>query len=159
MRYSMIPLALVATIGLAAPASAFTCAEKVTALEAKLMMGTSVQGGIQTQEQADKVGDAAANLPVTDSGAASGGATASTAKNVEAADEKISATGSSTLKTDPLSGFRSGDDTGNGNAPVNPDVATVKTNVEQAKLAMKAGDEAKCQSHADAALMEYGVKG
>jgi hypothetical protein len=156
----MIPLALVATIGLAAPASAFTCAEKVNALEAKLMMGTSVQGGIQTQKQADKIGDAAANLPVTDSGAASGGTqTESVAKNVEAADEKIPNTGSSNLSTDPLSGFRSGDDTGDGNAAVSPDVATVKTNVEQAKLAMNAGDEAKCQTHADAALMEYGVKG
>jgi hypothetical protein len=161
MRYSIIPLAIIATIGLAGPASALTCAEKVTALEAKLMGTTStVQGGVQTPEQAEKVGDASADIPVTDSGAASGGTqTESMTEKAEPADEHIPNTGSTALATDPLSGLRSADDTGEGNVAVSPDEAAVRASIEQAKAALEAGNESECQTHADAALMEYGISG
>lgn len=151
MRTSVLALSVAATFAMAAPAAAFTCEEKVNALEAKLMMdGNATAGGERKETRTDPTPPTTAETDLK----------AGVKKNgkLTAGDKAaVPQTGHSSAGTDPLAGFKQS----NRPADLTPSVdeAKAKKQLDMAKTALKNGNEAKCSTHADAVLEMYGYRG
>ena len=145
MRISYYALAVAASLTLAVPASAMTCAEVVAKLDEKITMSSVVTGGTNMQET---------KLDPTPPTTASGAVEAEANPQETRTDPNPPARDSGLVTTDPLSGFKKAN-VANDVLP-NPDEAKVEMHVDAAKTALSAGNEDECMTHANAALAEYG---
>ena len=151
MRISVLALSVAASFAMAAPAAAFTCEEKVNALEAKLMMNdNAMAGGERKETKTDPNPPATAEVDLK--------AGVKNSEKLTAGDKAaVPETGQSSAGTDPLAGFKQS----NRPADLTPRVDEVKAKkqLDMAKQALRKGNEDKCSTHADAVLEMYGYRG